>query len=230
MQRFARIKLHALPLEQEKPLSQHQVNPFTFLDIFSVCATEINSLLEYIVKIPTTESRNLSLTDWTLVICSVITFPKLCQFSILDSGVASTWQAMIERERATFLAHIDRLCDRLESISVAKRATEKKLPDLFYLFCTVLRLFKDNQVREVQRLPASQTSPKNNEQSNKRRRSRCPVINGDIQGTDYWTMWMNSNNFISDEELFSVPGGGLPEFDMNDPAVFDLNSWIDFSV
>lgn len=236
MQRFARIKIHALSLEQEKTLSQNQINPFTFLDIFPTCATEINRLLDYIVNAPTTEYKNLSITDWAPIIQSVIIFPKLSQFSILDLGVASTWQALIETERATYLTHIDRLCDRLEGTSVAKRQVDgntpssHNLPDLFYLFCTVLRLFKDNLVREYQLLSTEQAPPNNNEQSNKRSRSRCPVVNGDIQSTDYWTMWMNSNNLMGDMELYGDQAVGFPEFDVNDPAVFDISSWVDFSV
>lgn len=66
--------------------------------------------------------------------------------------------------------------------------------------------------------------------STKTARSRCPVINGDIQSTDYWTMWINSNNLMSDVELFGLQEGGFPEFDVDDdPAVFDLGSWVDFS-
>jgi hypothetical protein len=137
---------------------------------------------------------------------------------------------MVEVERAKYLTHIDRLCDRLEGASITRRQTEKKLPDLFYLFCTVLRLFKDNLIRDSQPLPTGQAPPNNNEASNKRARSRCPVVNGDIQSTDYWTMWMNSNNLMSDVELFGFQEEGFPELDINDPAVFDLNSWVDFSV
>lgn len=229
MQRFARIKIHALSLEQEKTLSQNLINPYTFLEIFPACATEINGFLEYIVNTPATEYKNLSITNWAPIIHSVIIFPKLCQFAILDGGVASMWQAMIEVERATYWAHVDQLCDRLEGTSITKHQTEKKLPDLFYLFCTVLRLFKDNLVRESQPLPTAQTPPTISEQSNKRPRSRCPVINGDLQSTDYWTMWMNSNNLMSDVELFGAQGDWFPEFDVDDPAVFDLGSWVDFS-
>ncbi|RAO69351.1 uncharacterized protein BHQ10_005363 [Talaromyces amestolkiae] len=236
MQRFIRIKIHALSLEQEKTLSQSQINPLTFLDIFPTCAAEINSLLEYIVNTPTTEYKNLSITNWAPIINSVVIFPKLCQFPILDLGVASTWQAMIEAERATYLTNIDRLCDHLEGTSITKRQLNRdtpsshNLPDLFYLFCTILRLFKDNLVRESRLLSTDQIPPNKNEQSNKRARSRCPVINGDIQSTDYWTMWMNSNNLTGDVELFSDQAVGFPEFDVNDPTVFDLSSWVDFSV
>ncbi|KUL87548.1 hypothetical protein ZTR_04521 [Talaromyces verruculosus] len=230
MQRFARIKIHSLSLEQEKTLSQNQINPYTFLEIFPSCATEINSLLEYIINTPTTEYRNLSITNWAPIINSVIIFPKLCQFSILDLGVASTWQAMIEVERATYLAHIDQLCDRLEETSITKDRAERKLPDLFYLFCTVLRLFKENMVRESQSQSQPSLAGQTPNNSTKTARSRCPVINGDLQSTDYWTMWMDSNNLMSGVELFGVPGDGFPEFDVDDPEVFDLGSWVDFSV
>uniref|UniRef100_A0A093UR65 Uncharacterized protein n=1 Tax=Talaromyces marneffei PM1 TaxID=1077442 RepID=A0A093UR65_TALMA len=99
--------------------------------------------------------------------------------------------------------------------------TEQKLPDLFYLFYTVLRLFKANLMRELEQLSSGQIPPNNANQSNKPPSSRCPVVNGDIQSTDYWTMWMNSNNLMSDVELFGVQGGEFPDFDINDPAVFD---------
>ncbi|QGA20794.1 hypothetical protein EYB26_008502 [Talaromyces marneffei] len=229
MQRFARIKIYALALEQEKHLSQNQINPLTFLEVFPACASEIISLLQY-VNTSTTEYRNLSITNWAPVIQSVVMFPKLCQFTMLDPDVARTWQDMIEIERATYLTHIDGLCDRLESTSITKLQTEQKLPDLFYLFYTVLRLFKANLMRELEQLSSGQIPPNNANQSNKPPSSRCPVVNGDIQSTDYWTMWMNSNNLMSDVELFGVQGGEFPDFDINDPAVFDLGSWVDFSV
>jgi hypothetical protein len=229
MRQFARIKIHALALEQEKHLAHSQINPLTFLEIFPTCASEINSLLEFIINTSTTEYSNLSITNWAPIIQSVIIFPKLFQFSIMDLGVATTWQDMIQAERATYLAQIDRLCDRLEEASITNRQSENKLPDLFYLFCTVLRLFKDNLVRESQ-LPSTQSTLESNEHINKRARSRCPVVNGDLQSTDYWTMWLNSNNLMSDVELFGVQEEGFPEFDINDPAVFDLNAWVDFSV
>uniref|UniRef100_A0A093V7T1 Putative transcriptional regulatory protein n=1 Tax=Talaromyces marneffei PM1 TaxID=1077442 RepID=A0A093V7T1_TALMA len=220
MQRFARIKIYALALEQEKHLSQNQINPLTFLEVFPACASEIISLLQY-VNTSTTEYRNLSITNWAPVIQSVVMFPKLCQFTMLDPDVARTWQDMIEIERATYLTHIDGLCDRLESTSITKLQTEQKLPDLFYLFYTVLRLFKANLMRELEQLSSGQIPPNNANQSNKPPSSRCPVVNGDIQSTDYWTMWMNSNNLMSDVELFGVQGGEFPDFDINDPAVFD---------
>lgn len=238
MQRYVRIKIYALSLEQEKTLSQSQINPLTFLNIFPACTTEINSLLEYIVNAPLTEYKNFSITNWAPVIQSVVTFPKLGQFSILDVGVANMWKAMIEAERATYLTNLERLCDRLEGTSITKRRANRdtpsshnlQVPDLFYLFCTVLRLFKSNLVRESQPLLTDQIPTNNHEQSNKRARSRCPVINGDLQNTDYWTMWMNSNNLMSDVELFGDQAVEFPEFDVNDPTVFDLNSWVDFSV
>lgn len=40
---------------------------------------------------------------------------------------------------------------------------------------------------------------------------------------------MNSNNLMSDVELFGAQGDWFPEYDVDDPAVFDLGSWVDFS-
>ncbi|EED17063.1 conserved hypothetical protein [Talaromyces stipitatus ATCC 10500] len=233
MRRFARIKIHSLALEQKKHISYIEINPLTYLEVFPTCASEINGLLEYIVNTPRTEYRNFSITDWEPIIHTVIIFPKLCRFTIPDLSTATTWQDMLLTEIPTYLTHIDQLCERLQEASITRHQTDNdmssshKLPDLFFLFYTVLKLFKDNFAREsahysISASPASLSG-------NKPARSRCPVVNGDIQDTEYWTMWMNTNNLMSDVEMFGLEGDPFSGSDINDLAVFDLNSWVDFS-
>lgn len=145
--------------------------------------------------------------------------------------MVTTWRDTIAPHRLKFLNLVDQLCTRLESISSTKRGNGSNnpnnplVPDLFFLFRTILGLFKTGFVRDSAQYDEVSRAAifDENQVDNRKSRSRCPVINGDLRDTDYWTMWMDSNNLVNDD------WPGFSDFQVNDPSLFDFDSWIDFS-
>jgi hypothetical protein len=156
---------------------------------------------------------------------------------------STAYDELFQTERDIWLSSIDRLCDRLKEVSTTTTTTQQesstccqRTPDFFYLFNTVLKIFKENFVRDfmtTQKPPLSSSQKDEEEEiegSSCRRttsRSQCPVMNGDLQHTDYWDMLMDdTQNYLGDMGCF----GEEADLDINDPAYFDLTSWVDISI
>jgi hypothetical protein len=180
--------------------------------------------------------RRLPFSEWAMLSMAMIYFSKLCQTKIANMDTFTAYDELIQTERDIWLSSIDRLCDRLEEASTTTTQENtccRRTPDYFYLFNTVLKIFKENFVRDcmvTQKTPLSSSQKEEEEGSSCRRstsRSQCPVMNGDIQHTDYWDMLMDdTQNYLGD---MGCPGAEA-DLDINDPAYFDLTSWLDISI
>jgi hypothetical protein len=162
-----------------------------------------------------------------MLISAIILFPRIYNFAITDRSVSAAWQDLITRERAIYISRTGRLHDYLKSASTTRLDTQDNncsLPDLFYLFSTVLKLFMDKFVRDSMSSYPSQL-PGDSERSTGRSKSGCPVMNGEIQNTDYWDLLMNIDNSMEPFDSETAAN-----FDINDPLYFDLSSWINFPV
>lgn len=226
MRRFARVKIHALALGHEKLLIHfQQMEPQNYRNILLKCSTEINSFLDYVISAPSEDYERFSFSEWAMLIQPLIIFTKLYNFPIPDVSHPDTWRDMIAAERVTYLVNTDRLCARLEDASTTRvlEAGSRKLPDLFFLFSTVMKLFKETFERDSTQPPSSQVSA--SEHSTGRSKSQCPVMNGDIRHTEYWDLLMNNLDHVDGMECLDA--GTSADFDLNDLSYFDFSSWID---
>lgn len=225
---------HAQQRKQSHTATSNNINPQSYFQIFKTCFVEINSFLEFMINTSAADYRSLPFSEWGMQSLAIIYFAKLCQFKIADIDESSTFKELVDTERAIWLTGIDRLCDRLEETSSTTTTTasqentrSRRTPDFFYLFSTILKLFKENFVRESGMSQTSQEDEGSSCQRNTTSRSQCPVMNGDLQHTDYWDMLMNDSQYcLGDMECF----GAEADLDINDPAYFDLTSWVDISL
>lgn len=246
MQRFARVEIYtmALGLEKHRPHSQRKKSNHTpkndkvsspsYMQIFTTCFAEINSFLEFMINTSSVDYRRLPFSEWGMLSITMIYFHKLCQPQISDINKSTFYIELVQTESAIWIKGIGRLCDRLEEVSSTTTTQEntcgRRIPDFFYLFNTVLKLFKENFVRDSMTTQTSQEREQEQGSSCRRNtsRSQCPVMNGDIQHTDYWDMLMSdTQNYLEDTMGCS---GAEADFDINDPAYFDLASWLDISM
>lgn len=248
MRRFARVKLYALGLGKTKsslqPISSHllpHVFHASYLKVFSICFTEIDNFIDFFIHAPSADYKKLTFPDWTMLISTIIIFPKLHNFTITDMCNSATWQEMLATKRMSFIDRLERLHGRLQDVSTTRLPHAQNdhdgrggtFPDFFYLFYTVMKLFKDKFVREStqSQLQPSQSSDSERQTGGGRSKSQCPVMTGEIRNTDYWDLLMQANSINYLDQLTPCDAEIAENFHIDDPTLyFDLSSWIDFPV
>ncbi|OJJ07818.1 hypothetical protein ASPVEDRAFT_155585 [Aspergillus versicolor CBS 583.65] len=150
--------------------------------------TEIQSFLELFLSIPPDEYTHFSIREWSQLIIIISLTSELCFFQVPFLHIQeliqrTTWVEFQTQTRAKMLIYLESLTHRMGTLSVSSSST---YPDSFYMFASVLGIL-------VRTYTPAATCPLNTPSGTEIQNgdpgmssSRCPVLNGSIQETDFW--------------------------------------------
>ena len=187
------------------------------------CFDATKKYFETFTSAPISEYYNMSFAEWARLIQVLKVMSRLC-FPIIG---APEWDDEKARKEARFGMIMESILYRMQELTAtgkprqhveeakgSKRVEDEHSglkssalpPDHFFMFKSVLKILKDVYDERVD----VATRDAKREGSSRQRGSRCPVLNGSIQDSEYWealqcSNMMSANGYVPlDSEL-----GGL---------------------
>lgn len=152
----------------------------------------VQLLLDTITYLTAEEFKSFSMLDWNIVIRTVASIFELLVAKIIRQNIDYTESTRLSNIKP----HLLRLRSRMGDLSISTEITHD-LPDMFFLFYSALDPIVDTYDAMVNHLDQNTQSDNILKNSFRYTPALCPVINGALKSTDYWSI-LEQNQFESD--------------------------------
>ncbi|KAL3463728.1 hypothetical protein BJX64DRAFT_256771 [Aspergillus heterothallicus] len=191
------------------------------LDMANTCLSDIKTFLETILSTPLEEYPLFSIREWSELIVTISIASHLC-FYTPETCDPAGWTRFQRDSRAKILIYLESMTHRMGTLSASSSATA--CPDTFCMFKSVLGILMQTFAPSItsadslslnQATPSSETptqseqdpNPGTRSQSSSAAISRCPVMNGSIQQTDYWRALESNANTTASHSMAQRTAG-----------------------
>jgi hypothetical protein len=125
------------------------------------------------------EIKSLSTVEWFRFISATVAV--FSTIAAIHEGTAP--DSLIRQQLSSFGPLLQSVYEKIEGLSCTRKGT-KDPPDIFCLMAAVLGIVVKIFGNQLDNL-----APSGRAGSMTRLSKLCPVLNGQIQGTDYWDIW-----------------------------------------
>ncbi|KAL4871180.1 hypothetical protein BDV12DRAFT_164343 [Aspergillus spectabilis] len=219
---FLKASIAFLPLKPTQPRPTYRatslpISPPGTISLAATCFSEIQTFLEALLSTPIDQYNHFSTKEWCQMILAINMGSHMCFFNLASDHISISefelnhFQA---KARAKMLIYLESLAHRMGSLSVSPTH-----PDIFCMFKSVLGIlmptyappsgsYTPNGNSGSGRSDLSETKGRGQGQSSNQdtgtRRvssatSRCPILNGSIQETDFWRAFEQNTSAIFED-------------------------------
>ncbi|KAL4786987.1 hypothetical protein BJX76DRAFT_345840 [Aspergillus varians] len=196
-QQFIRMNITSLPLEHLlQPSPNHiPLSADPNLNLTTSYFSEIQAFLELFLSIPPEEYVSFSIQEWSQLILTISFTSNLC-FSpcpfecALEDIPRLLWTEFQAKTRAKMLIYLESLAHRMGDLSVLMTT-----PDSFCMLKSVLGILVRTYTPDSSFVTSIPATRQEDAGSNS---SRCPILNGSIQQTDFWRALEQSTSTSQD--------------------------------
>jgi hypothetical protein len=183
---FAEVKINAIALANlnttvSTPIDGDDVQEWRHATLMR-CLQSSKAFFDAFFSLPVAEYGNMGTAEKSRLVLTLTILAKLC----LDIPSVPRWDSGWARKEAQFGMIIESLCYRTQELTQTGKCHDTDdatlPPDYFYMMKSVLEILKDVYGQAVDK--ASQAAEAECPEAKKR--SKCPMLNGDIMTTDFW--------------------------------------------
>ncbi|KAL2851047.1 hypothetical protein BJY01DRAFT_209413, partial [Aspergillus pseudoustus] len=208
---FIKLSITFLPVKPAQPSkTRHKLEaPFIsppdytdaeILDVANSCLADITTFLETFLATPLEEYLLFTIREWSQLIVTISLASHLC-FTRPETDDNTGWDNFQTNSRAKMLIYLESLIHRMDTLSVSSSSTP--FPDGFCMFKSVfgilVQTFAPPSTPDTSHCTRTTTMSESLASSEQCRNpsiknpqlsgsaiSRCPVMNGTLQQTDFW--------------------------------------------